>query len=228
MESCSLLKADPHVPVIPNAQNAHWPIIDMYRLHVHWSIHNIFECEDKIQMWWLVLSWNCLHGPADKLQICNKFVLPTWTSYLFFCDSDVSSLHVAGVRFSLRGTTYQNNSLVNLEDISEGADALLCVTDLTACCRPPYTDSIARSALGNWFLPNGTRVPSSGNGWEFHRTRDQSVVRLQRRRGGEEGIYSCEIPDAMGVIQTIYIGVYSRTNTQAGEYSQLAAEEVCR
>ena len=37
-------------------------------------------------------------------------------------------------------------------------------------------------------------------------------VRLQRRRGGEEGIYHCEIPDAMNVAQTIYIGVYSVNN----------------
>ena len=35
------------------------------------------------------------------------------------------------------------------------------------------------------------------------------MVRLSRRRGGEEGIYSCEIPDAMNVMQTIYIEVYS-------------------
>ena len=37
------------------------------------------------------------------------------------------------------------------------------------------------------------------------------VVRLNHRRGGEEGIYRCEIPDAMNVIQTIYIGVYLAT-----------------
>ena len=28
-------------------------------------------------------------------------------------------------------------------------------------------------------------------------------------RGGVEGIYRCEIPDAMNVTKTIYIGVYS-------------------
>ena len=38
------------------------------------------------------------------------------------------------VWFSLNGTTYQNNSCVTLEDIGEGDDALLCVTNLTACC----------------------------------------------------------------------------------------------
>ena len=129
----------------------------------------------------------------------------------------VSLLPCEGVRFSLNSTTYQNNSLVSLEDISEGDNALHCVTDQTACCRPPYTDSIRRSAIGNWFFPNGTRVPTSGNLWDFHRTRGQSVVLLHRRRGGEEGIYSCVIPDAMNVYQTIYIGVYSRTDPQAGE-----------
>ena len=62
--------------------------------------------------------------------------------------------------------------------------------------------------LGNWYLPNGSRVPSERNQWEFFRTRDEMVVLMHRRRGGEEGIYHCEIPDAMTVTQTIYIGVY--------------------
>ena len=57
-------------------------------------------------------------------------------------------------------------------------DALLCLTDLTACCRLPYT----WGSKGNWFFPNETRVPSSGFQWNFHRTRGHMVVRLQRRR----------------------------------------------
>ena len=121
----------------------------------------------------------------------------------------INGPHLAGVSFWLRSTNYQNNSLVSLEDIGEGADALLCVTDKTACCRPPYTDPIERSALGNWFFPNGTRVPSSGVQWDIHRTRGQMRVFLHRRRGGVTGIYSCVVPDAMNVTQTIYIEVYS-------------------
>ena len=112
------------------------------------------------------------------------------------------------VWFSLNGTTYQNNSYVTLEDIGVGNDSLLCVTNLTACCRHPYTGENG-SAMGNWFFPNGTRVPSSGIMWDFQRTRGQMEVILQRTRGGEEGIYRCEIPDSRSVIQTIYIGVYS-------------------
>ena len=106
----------------------------------------------------------------------------------------------------LRGTPYQNNSIVILEDIGEGDDALLCITFQTACCRHPYTDG---SVLGNWFFPNGSRVPGSGIKWDFYRTRGQMVVGMLRTRGGVEGIYRCVIPDTMNVIQTIYIGVYS-------------------
>ena len=124
-------------------------------------------------------------------------------------NNDISSFPGAGdVWFSLRGTTYRNNSIVFLEDIGEGDDALLCITNHTACCRRPYT-GVNGSVLGNWFFPNESRVPSSGDQWDFHRTRGQMVVRLHRRSGGEEGIYRCEIPDAMNVTQTIYIQVYS-------------------
>ena len=116
-----------------------------------------------------------------------------------------------GVRFSLNGITYQNNSLVTLEEIGEGDDALLCVTDQPACCHPTYTSlfGVTRPPLGNWFFPNETRVPSSGLQWDLHRTRGQMVVRLHRRRGGVNGIYGCVIPDATNVTQTIYIGVYT-------------------
>ena len=89
--------------------------------------------------------------------------------------------------------------------MGEGDGALFCVTDLTACCRPPYSSN----PTGNWYFPNGTRIPSSGFQLYFHRTRGQSAILLHRRRGGVTGVYSCEIFDAMNVTQTIYFGVYS-------------------
>ena len=97
---------------------------------------------------------------------------------------------------------------MTLEDIGEGDDALLCMTNQTACCRPSDTSGYG-SVSGNWFFPNGTRVPSFYNWWDIYRRRDQMEVSLNRRRGGEGGIYRCEIPDTMNVNQTIYIGVYS-------------------
>ena len=92
------------------------------------------------------------------------------------------------------------------DDIGEDEDALRCMTDNTSCCRSP--------ARGNWFFPNGTRVPSSGQQWDFHRTRSEMVVLLHRRRGGEDGVYYCVVPDKEGNDQTTYIGVYSAS---AGE-----------
>ena len=116
-------------------------------------------------------------------------------------------LFLAGdVWLSLNGIVYKNNSCVTLEDIGEGDDALLCRTNLTACCRRPYTGENG-SGIGNWYFPNGTAVPS-GALEDFYRTRGRMMVHLNRRRGGVEGIYRCEIPDSMNVTQTIYIGVY--------------------
>ena len=124
-----------------------------------------------------------------------------------------------GVRFSLNGTTYQNNSLVTLEDIGDSNDdALLCMTEYSTCCKQP--------ALGNWFFPNGTRVRSSGNNWDFHRTRGDMAVVLHRRRGGVDGVYSCVVPDALNVTQTIYIGVY--TAETGGQYINVLQCLCCR
>ena len=86
-----------------------------------------------------------------------------------------------------------------LEDIGENDTALLCETNFTACCWRPATD-INWLVSGNWFFPNKTEVPNVVNEtidliWDFYRDRDQSVVRMNRRRGGVEGIYHCEIPD---------------------------------
>ena len=115
--------------------------------------------------------------------------------------------------FSLNGTTYQNNSCVALKDIGEGDIALHCVTNQTACCKQPGN--------GNWFFPNGTRVPSRERQWDFHRSREKMVVRLNRRRGGEDGIYRCEITDSMNVDETIYIGVYTASTGEWYVYVHL-------
>ena len=102
-------------------------------------------------------------------------------------------------RFSLKGTTYPNNSLVTLEDIGEGGDALHCIG---AC---------SNLGIRNWFFPNGTRVPSEVVEWDFYHIgySYSRAVYMYRRRGGVTGIYRCEIPDAMNVTQNLYIGVYT-------------------
>ena len=118
------------------------------------------------------------------------------------------------VWFSLRNKTFQNNSNLTLEDIGDGDDSLLCKTNFTACCRRPYTGENG-SVLGVWFFPNGTVIPSSGARGDFYRTRGHMVVGLNRKRGGVEGIYRCEIPVSMNVTQTIYIGVYTASSGES-------------
>ena len=149
------------------------------------------------------------------LDFANIHELPAWPWYgsinKFY--HSISFTGKGDVWFSLNGTTYQNNSCVTLEDIGEKDDALLCMTNLTACCG----QSGNKSVLGNWFFPNGTSVPRNGMQWNFYRTRGQMVVRLNRRRGGVDGIYSCVIPDSMNVNQTIYIGMYT-ANRSTGEW----------
>ena len=119
------------------------------------------------------------------------------------------------MKFSLNDTTYQNNSLVTLGNIGE--NSLLCMTNFSACCRRNHTNGYG-SAIGNWFFPNWTRVPSHGTTWDFYRSRGDMVVLLHRKGGGVDGIYSCVIPVSMNVNQSIYIGVY---NASTGEWQCL-------
>ena len=109
---------------------------------------------------------------------------------------------------------------MTLEDIGEGGeddDALLCMTNLTTCCQHHCIGGMSVDS-GNWFFPNRTRVPCKSEQWDLFSTGQNMVVQMNRRRGGEEGIYSCEIPDAMGVNKTMHIGVYSASS---GEWSIL-------
>ena len=126
-----------------------------------------------------------------------------WTAIYLF---RYSFLGAGDVWFSLRSTTYQNNSIVTLEDIGESEDALHCITNLTSCCRSGDASS---GAKGNWYFPNGTKVPGSTVDWNIFRSRGQRVVHLSRRRGGVDGVYHCEIPDTMNITQNVYIGVYT-------------------
>ena len=91
------------------------------------------------------------------------------------------------------------------------------MTDNIACCA--RAQSPGGVTLGDWYYPNGTGVANAFVAfdiqWDFYRNRGQSVVRMNRRRGGVNGIYHCVIPDTTGVDQTIYIGVYT---AGSGEY----------
>ena len=62
---------------------------------------------------------------------------------------------------------------------------LLCISKQNACCSVSYSGT--RSGLGDWFFPNGARVTSNDNQWDFFQTRGQMVV-LISIRVGQNGI----------------------------------------
>lgn len=108
----------------------------------------------------------------------------------------------------------RNNSLVRLDDIGQGPNALLCLTDKTPCCD---------EADGNWYLPDGTPLPSdtiSSNLQNLYVSREgNQTVRLNNNMTEVNvsfGIYSCGILDRQDNVNHLYVGIYPPNE---GEYS---------
>ena len=107
-------------------------------------------------------------------------------------------------------TTYTNNSIVSRTDIGTGDAALLCTTTYSPCCSSRNRDT-------HWFFPNGSQVQNNGN-HPYYRTRNNPdsgartglrSVRLHRNpQGTTTGIFRCDIPDASGVLQSMFVGIY--------------------
>ena len=123
-----------------------------------------------------------------------------------------------GIAFQLSGISYVNNSVLNLTDIGEGDNALLCLTGNAQCCRA--SDSTNDVLPGEWYLPNGSLVPDGVDASrDIFRNRGPSVVRLNRRNNATSptGVYRCEVPDASATNRSVFIGVNSNGNQ--GRYS---------
>ena len=112
---------------------------------------------------------------------------------------------------SFQGQTLANHSYVDLSLVgsdASGNDSVQCITDLEACCSG--TDGAHR---GDWYFPNGTRLPFTGDIYE-----SRGVQRVHLRRKNQynvPGIYRCNIPTnavhkdtdtSMG--EMVYVGLY--------------------
>lgn len=88
-----------------------------------------------------------------------------------------------------------NNRVVSLNGIGNNSPALLCLTNNTQCC-------IVLSVSGEWYMPDGNPVKETP-----HRERDSTVVHLLRNYDATSptGVFHCEIPDAFGTLQNIYV-----------------------
>ena len=94
---------------------------------------------------------------------------------------------------------------------SDDSDSVVCHTDLSTCCSGGQ--GVHR---GNWYFPNGTRLPFLGSNVPIGLGRWAQIAIIRRTGGatGPTGIYRCDIPtvavhnsdDSLRV--SVYVGLY--------------------
>ena len=113
---------------------------------------------------------------------------------------------------SFMGQTLANHSYVDLSLVGDYYNSVQCHTDLGTCCR-----DIHGVHRGDWFFPNGTRLPFSGDGDIIEdRTAQRVDIRRTNSATSPVGIYCCDIPtiavhddDDRSVRDTVYVGLYT-------------------
>ena len=117
-----------------------------------------------------------------------------------------------GFGFLLAGQLYPNNSIVTLTNIGDSSSgpALYCLTPSTECCSSSETPNEA-TVTREWYLPDGRQLSSAGT--VFSRGQVSSAVSLYRNGGtSPTGVFRCEVPDASGTSQSLYVGIYPLTD----------------
>ena len=116
---------------------------------------------------------------------------------------------------SFMGQTLANHSYVNLSLVGndmDGNDSVQCHTDLSTCC-----SGAQGSHRGDWYFPNGDKLPFPGSDAVMYENRVAQKIRLFQRLKGTAGIYRCDVETVAvhgnGVRETVYVGLY---NTSEG------------
>ena len=116
-------------------------------------------------------------------------------------------------RLSFMGQTLANNSYVDISQVGSGSDNVQCLTDLSTCCTS--SEGVHR---GDWFFPEGPRLPLSGSQGDLYieRISQGTYIRRANNPTSPTGIYRCSIPtlavhddDDISVRDTVYIGLYT-------------------
>ena len=111
------------------------------------------------------------------------------------------------------GQNLTNHSYVDLSLVgTSGSDSVQCHTDLPICCSGPQGGH-----RGDWYFPNGTRLPFNA---DVHEQRVDKRVDLRRVSAtSPTGLYRCDIPTfavhddhydyQSPVRDTVYVGLYT-------------------
>ena len=101
-------------------------------------------------------------------------------------------------------------TLTDIGDIFNGP-ALFCLTPSTDCCSATETPNEA-TVTREWYLPDDRTVPPSAS-TSFSREQVSSAVRLYRNGAtSPTGVFRCNVPDASGTSQNIFVGIYPLTD----------------
>ena len=127
---------------------------------------------------------------------------------------------------SFMGENLPNHSYVNLtlvgEDWGDPGNTVRCHTDLLSCC-----SGAEGQHRGDWYFPDGTRLPFRTNTGTIFESRDSRRVDIHRISGANppSGIYRCDIPtDAVhdisdiSVRDTVYVGLYATGGKMVFEF----------
>ena len=117
---------------------------------------------------------------------------------------------------SFMGENLTNHSYVDLTLVGDYDSyySIQCHTDLATCC------SLQQSLehRGDWYFPDGDRLPFSGYDGDIYEARGAQRVELRRRRyaNSPSGIYRCDITTIAvhdeydtSVRETVYVGLYA-------------------
>ena len=106
------------------------------------------------------------------------------------------------------GNTIPNHGYVDLNTVrNTSTNDVQCHTDLSTCC-----SSAQGSDRGDWYFPNGNRLPFSGSDDVYEVRYGRLVVVRYTGSGGKSGIYCCDI-ETNAVHddgrETVYVGLYN-------------------
>ena len=112
---------------------------------------------------------------------------------------------IIGFKIEFVHNVRSNNSLITMNHIGEGEEALFCLTDQKDCC-------VNESDIhGSWFLPNGSKILSTSYA-HFYVTHGNQTVGLNRAENSSlmfpTGIYHCEMINKNNDTQYLYAGIY--------------------
>ena len=157
-----------------------------------------------------MISLSC-HSP-EILAIMQYFLVTSLLSLLWSLVGSQTEFPYV----SFRGEILSNHGYVHLslvgdpETSTSSGDAVQCLTDILACC------SAGEGGIrtGDWYFPDGERVPFANMTADIHSQRTAKRVDLRRRRNAlsPSGIYHCNIQvngdDNIPKREKVYVGIY--------------------